>query len=80
MKDELKDFTILTRKVADYLDSRLNFSSSAINEYQKIWRRVRFFMDSKGYLHYNSEVEKELFRYHFGCRSKRELHTREVRL
>lgn len=80
MKDELKDFTILTRKVADYLDSRLNFSSSAINEYQKIWRRVRFFMDSKGYLHYNSEVEKELFQYHFGCRSKRELHTREVRL
>lgn len=80
MKDQLTDFNILTSKVADYLDSRLNFSPPAIEEYQKIWRRVRFFMDSKGYQQYAPEIETELFQYHFGGRSKRELHTREVRL
>lgn len=80
MKDQLTDFNILTNKVADYLDSQLNFSPPAIEQYQKIWRRVRFFMDSKGYQQYNSEVENDLFQYHFGGRSKRELHTQEVRL
>lgn len=37
-------------------------------------------MDSKGYQHYSGEVEKELFQHHFGGSSKRELHTRQVRL
>lgn len=80
MKDQLTDFNILTGEVADYLDSRLNFSPPAIEEYRKIWRRVRFFMDSKGHQQYNHEVERELFQHHFGGRSKRELHTRQVRL
>lgn len=80
MKDQITDFKILTDRVADYLDSHLNFSPPAIEQYQKIWRRVRYFMDSKGYQQYNSEVESALFLEHFGGRSKRELHTREVRL
>lgn len=80
MKDQLMDFNILTGKVADYLDSQLNFSPPAIEEYRRIWRRVRYFMDSKGYQHYSDEIEKELFHHHFGGRSKSELHTRQVRL
>lgn len=80
MKKQFRDFNILTCKVAEYLDSQLYFSPPAIEQYRKIWRRVRFFMDSKGYHQYSSEVEKELFQYHFDGRSKRELHAREIRL
>jgi len=80
MKEQLRDFNILTCKVADYLESQLYFSPPAIEEYQKIWRRVRFFMDSRGYRQYSTEVEKELLQYHFDDRSKRELHVREIRL
>ena len=39
MKDLLTDFNILTNKVADYLDSQLNFSPLAIEQYWKIWWR-----------------------------------------
>lgn len=80
MNEQFNDFNILTCKVAEYLNSQLYFSPPAIEEYRKIWRRVRFFMDSRGYQYYSPDVEKELFQYHFDGRSKRELHARETRL
>jgi integrase len=80
MNKRFKDFKILTSEVAEYLESQLFFSPPAVEEYQRIWRRVRFFMDSKGYPHYSFAVEKELFQYHFNGRSKRELQPREARL
>ncbi|WP_442587642.1 site-specific integrase [Pedobacter sp. AW31-3R] len=80
MNERFKDFNVLTGEVAEYLGSQLFFSPPSIEEYQKIWRRIRFFMDSRGYPHYCSDVEKELFQYHFNGRSKKELNVRETRL
>lgn len=80
MIERFKDFNVLTGEVAEYLESQLFFSPPAIEEYQRIWRRIRFFMDSKGYQYYSSDVEKELFQYHFKSRLKRELQSREIRL
>lgn len=77
MNKQFRDFNVLTLKIAEYLESQLNYSPSAIEDFQKIWRRVSFFMDSKGYKYYGPEVEKELFQYHFNGRSKRELRSQK---
>ena len=80
MDERFKNFNVLTGEVAEYLGSQLFFSPPAVEEYQKIWRRICFFMDSRGYQYYCSDVEKELFQYHFNGRSKKELNTRETKL
>lgn len=73
MSKQFRDFNVLTSNVAEHLKSRLNFSPPAVEEYRKIWRRISFFMDSRGYKHYSPDVEKELLKYHFNERPKSEL-------
>jgi integrase len=80
MYEPLRDFNILTSKIAEHLESRLNFSPPAVEEYRKIWRRIGFFMDSRGYKHYSPDVEKELLNYHFNNRPKEEIHKTQIRL
>ncbi|WP_157243509.1 hypothetical protein [Algoriphagus resistens] len=53
MKEQFRDLNILTGKVAGYLDSQQYFLPPAIEQYQKIWRLIRYFMDSKGYRQYS---------------------------
>lgn len=60
---QISDFNELISNTADYLEDQLFYASSTVDNYRRLWKRLRNFMGLNGIHVYNQDVGKQFLLY-----------------
>ena len=73
MNKHFTEFNELTNSAGNYLEQKLCYSLKTSYEYAKVWKRLREFMFSNGFSHYDKSVEEQFLRFNFKNKSWKDL-------
>jgi len=65
MDKQINDFNELRSKAANYLEHKLFYAASTVDDHRSCWRQVRNFMSLNGFLRYDQDVGKQFLNHRF---------------